>query len=190
MLHFLPVRTARFTFELQELTLGQIRSLYNIPPQFIEKQRTFFLKSALKELKWNKGYENNTIDDLTIQERLFIEAQYLSATSQEPDFELGNANYSSYLLFDTQFSKDNIELGLIEPDTDKSDVWFMRNLSGLQIELIEQRIFTSENPQRIDWILYAMACKWAVQRFSCIINKNINPAKSIFYLFKLLWNYT
>lgn len=156
MVTFQTVRTARFSFTLRELSIGQIRALYNIPPEFLEKQRSAFLKYALAEFQFNKGYEGLTLDDLTVQERLFIEATYLSSVSDDPDFSLANGKYTDFLLVEKQFKKPFVELGNI-PDDD--DVWFMRPLTGLMLESVEERALAAEKPDRLNFILYAMAAQ-------------------------------
>lgn len=154
MITFQTVRTARFSFTLRELSIGQIRALYNIPPEFLEKQRSAFLKYALAEFQFNKGYEDLTLDDLTVQERLFIEATYLSSVSDNPDFSLANGKYTDFLLIEQQFKKPFVELGNIPSD---DDIWFMRPLTGLMLESIEERALVAEKPDRLNFILYAMA---------------------------------
>lgn len=157
MLDFKPLRLARFEFQLQELTLNQVRSLYNIHPDFLEKQRTFFIKSAIKDIRWNKGLEHLTIDDLTVQERLLIEGSYLSAISDDMNFELGEGHYYDYMKFEKQYKLNNAELGLLTGDTEEHDKWFIRNITGLQAEIVEERVLAKDKPERTDWILYSMA---------------------------------
>lgn len=156
MIAFQPINTARFSFLLQELTLGAIRYIYELNPDYLEKQRSAFLKACLKELKWHKGYESNTIEDLTVQERLFIEASYLAMVSEKPDFEIANGVYTDYVDVTKQFSPKflEVELGNLPDD---EDVWFIKPLTGKELELIEERVLVKDNPERIDWILHAMA---------------------------------
>lgn len=154
MLYFQSVRTARFTFTLQELTFEAVRHLLNIPPQRAEKSRSAFIRYAVKELQWHKGYENLTFDDLTIQERLFIEATYLSEVSDQNNFSLGNGNYTDYLLYQQQYHHSSFELGSIPND---DDVWSIKPLTSLESEIIEERVLSLDEYERIDWILFAMA---------------------------------
>lgn len=42
MIYFQPVRTARFTFTLKELTIGNVRELLNIPSHLLESARSTF----------------------------------------------------------------------------------------------------------------------------------------------------
>lgn len=156
MITFQTVRTARFSFTLQELNLGAIRNLYDIPVAFLEKQRSTFLKYALKELQWHKGYEQNTLEDLTLQERLFIEACYLASTGDVADFPLANGHYSDFLQVEKQFKHKSIELGSIPND---DDVWHIQPLTGLMLESLEERVLGREKTERVDWILYAMAAQ-------------------------------
>ncbi|MGX2973738.1 hypothetical protein ACWIUH_01455 [Ursidibacter arcticus] len=156
MLHFQTVRTARFTFTLKELTNADSRTLLNIPPEYTEKLRSEFIKRALKELNWHKGWEDNTLDDLTVQERLMIESTYLATVSDTPDFLVGNGNYSDYIQFEKQYKHAEITLGNIPDD---EDIWLMRPLTGLMCEAVENTLLAKEKVERFDWILWAMAAQ-------------------------------
>lgn len=159
MLFFQPIRTARFTVQLQELTNADSRALLNISPEYIEQGRTDFLRRAIKHIQWHKGYEQNTLDDLTVQERLMIEASYLSVVSDYPDFALGNGAYTDYLRFEKNYRHSEIELGLIPGDEKDEDIWFIKPLTGLEIEVIEERLLQKKELFRIDWITAAMAAQ-------------------------------
>lgn len=159
MLFFQPIRTARFTVQLQELTNADSRSLLNIPSQYIEQGRSDFLRRAIKNIQWHKGYEQNTLEDLTVQERLMIEASYLSVVSDDPDFVLGNGTYTDYLQFEKNYRYAEVELGLIPGDEKEEDIWFIKPLTGLEIEVIEERLLQKENVSRVDWITMAMAAQ-------------------------------
>lgn len=156
MLHFQTVRTARFSFKLQELSLGNIKALYDIHPRYLERARSAFLRYALAEFQWNKGFEQYTLDDLTAQERLFIEACYLSSVSDEADFRIANGRYTDYLQVEKQYRHAQIELGRIPDDEDD---WFMQPLTGLMLESIEERVFAKAQVERIDVVVYAMAAQ-------------------------------
>ncbi|THA04371.1 hypothetical protein [Rodentibacter pneumotropicus] len=156
MLYFQPVRTARFTFTLQELTIGSVRELLNIPPNLLESARSAFLRYAIKELVWHQGYEENTLAHLTAQERLFIEATYLSSVSDSPDFEVGNGHYTDYLQVEKQYKLKEIEIGKIPND---DDVWFIQPITGAMLEVIEDRLFMQDSVMRADWFFYAMAAQ-------------------------------
>lgn len=158
MLYFQPIRTSRFTFTLQELSIADIRLLLNISPNQIEKARGIFLKSAMKEIQWHQGYENNTLSDLTLQERLFIEASYIAVASEQGDFDIGNGTYLDFLIIEKQYKQEyqKIKLGSIKED---EDIWFIQPMTALMLETIEERVLNQENVERIDWILYAMAAQ-------------------------------
>lgn len=156
MLYFQPVRTARFTFTLQELSIANIRQLLNISPQFIEKARSGFLRYALKEIVFHKGYEDCTLDDLTVQERLFIESTYIASANDEANFPIGNGAYLDFLQIEKQFKPDLIKLGAIKDD---SDIWYLQPLLGVVAETIEERLNADENTDRIDWIVHTMAAQ-------------------------------
>ena len=156
MLYFQPVRTARFTFTLQELTIGNVQELLNIPPRLLESARSAFLRNAIKDITWHQGYEDCTLEHLTAQERLFIEASYLSSVSDEPDFSIGNAHYTDYLQVEKQYKLSAFEIGNIPND---EDVWFIQPLTGAMLETIEDRLFAQENVTRADWFFYAMAAQ-------------------------------
>lgn len=172
MLYFQPTRTARFTFELQELNLKAIRTLLNIAPHLLEKQRNFFLKNAIKSIEWHKGYEQNTLNDLTIQERLFMEGMYIATLSENMDFELGNGHFSNFLDTTNQFKHQSVELGLSSTDTDDKDKWEMKPLTAIEMELMEERIFaTAQPPERIDWILFSIAASMYQQEDKSFASK-------------------
>lgn len=156
MLYFQPVRTARFTFTLQELTIEQIRTLLDMSQAAIEKARSEFLRSALKSFQWHQGYEKNTLEHLTAQERLFIEATYLSSVSEQPDFKLSNGHYTDFLQVEKQYKLNEVELGQIQGD---DDLWFIQPLTGAMLEVIEERLLMQEKVERADWFLYAMAAQ-------------------------------
>lgn len=154
MIDFQLIRTARFAFRLQELTLADCRALLNIAPNLSEKARSEFLRRAIAEFHWAKGYENLALGDLTAQERLFIEACYLSQVSEMSDFELGNGRYTDFLQVEKQYAKSRVELGAIDGDEDN---WALIPLTGLMLEAMEERLANLDKCERIDWILFAMA---------------------------------
>lgn len=156
MIYFQPVRTARFTFTLKELTIGNVRELLNIPSHLLESARSTFLRLALKDLVWHQGYENCTLEHLTAQERLFIESTYLSSVSDVPDFEVGNGHYTNYLQVEKQYKHKEIEVGKM---IDDEDVWFMQPLTSAMLETIEERLFMHDSVSRADWFFYAMAAQ-------------------------------
>lgn len=164
MLDFQLVRTARFSFQLQELSLADTRALLNISPQFSEKMRTEFLNRALTTLEWHRGYEQCQLADLTVQERLFIEASYLSQVADEANFALGDGRYTDYLQVDKQFKQAEIQLGAIPGDDDQ---WRIKPLTGLAIEAIEERVLALDNPERIDWICFAMSAQLYRENEQC-----------------------
>ncbi|AZI14503.1 hypothetical protein ACU6T4_05790 [Avibacterium paragallinarum] len=158
MIYFQPVRTARFTFTLQELTIADIQELLNIPTHLLETTRSAFLRFAIKELTWHKGYSELSIDHLTAQERIFIEATYLSSVSDVPDFNVGNGHYTNYLQVEKQYKLDQVEIGQIPDD---EDLWFIQPLTGAMLDVIEERLFMADKtPNRADWFLYTMAAQF------------------------------
>lgn len=159
MLFFQPIRTSRFTVQLQELTNADSRALLNIPSNYIEQGRAEFLRRAIKSIQWHKGFEQNELSDLTVQERLMIEASYLSVVADHPDFALGNGQYSDYLQFDKNYKHAEQKVGLIPGDTADKDIWFIQPMTGLMLEVIEERLLAREEVARIDWLVMAMAAQ-------------------------------
>lgn len=157
MLYFQNVRTSRFSFTLQELTIADTRNLLNIPPHLFEKTRGEFLKRAIKEIHWNENYSLKVdLGDLTVQERIFIESIYIGQSSNTPDFLVGEKlKLSDYLNYEKQYQPEFNRLFLGEAGGDK---WFIKPLTGRDIEIIEALIFSkADKPTRLDWFIYAMS---------------------------------
>lgn len=156
MITFTSIRTTRFTFTLQELSLGDARFLIEI--QNNEQQRGEFLKRAIKSIHWNKEQEKAfNLGELTVQERLYIECMYLSSTSDTPNFIVSNGKLSDFLMSLKQFNPDMNEASVGEIDGQE---WFIRPLTGAMLEIIEDILFQKDKCERIDWIIASMASQF------------------------------
>lgn len=112
MLRIPPLRTARFSLEMQESKIIDSIKLAKIPVHLNEEATTHLLKSIITKC--------TGIDDVnmwTVQERMFVSGHYIaSIQDNNPDFEIGDGHYSDYMQGDKQFSIDQVDLGRYEDD--------------------------------------------------------------------------
>lgn len=140
MIHFPPIKTRRLNLELKELTISQAVALASMPPKLEEAEYTKFLRFIIKE---SEGLSDPL--DWTVQERMLVVAQYLSATHDEgPDFPIGDeAHYSDYLEGETDifYADEQVPVGELEGDT-----WKIQHLLGRHAEAIESLLGEIKDP--------------------------------------------
>jgi hypothetical protein len=147
MINFTPLRTKRFTAELQELSISSAITLCNMRPDAYEAGTSYLLSQIV----------TNDINTrlLSVQERALIVAHYLAHTSEgTPDFAIGDAKFSDYLLDDKEY-QDSVGLGELS-----GSVWRMRPLYGVYAESIERLMMIGKlERSRAGWWFGAMAAQ-------------------------------
>lgn len=150
-MHFIPLRTRRFTVQLKELSIGQSIALAGFNEKTEQAALTEFLRMATSTVKG--------IDDpakWTITERVFTLCHYLSSMLPDgPDFSVGSYKYSDYM-GGSESSKEGEEIELGELS---GDVWLIRNLTGAMAESIERLVDDSGLNGCLHWVIGAMAAQ-------------------------------
>lgn len=126
MIHFPEIRARRFTIRMRELTIGQSLELAARPAHLEQANTTAFLSHvvrdpALDPARWRVG------------ERTLAVAHYLACVLDDPDFAIGVARYSDYLVPESEPVPDSVDLGEV-----LGEVWRMRHLDGRTAEAIER----------------------------------------------------
>lgn len=150
---FIPMlKSTRFAVQLKEIAMLNAIKLANMPPNTSEQQDTFLLNSIIESVE---GLEENPLF-WTVQERLFVIGHYIVATQDDnPDFVIGNANYSDYLQAEKHYTLDHLDLGVYE-----EDMWTAVPLLGVMAETIESLEGAIDGVEgRMHWSLGCMACQ-------------------------------
>ena len=126
MIHFPPLRTARFTAQLRELPIRDAIALAAMPEHRIEAAHSYFLRSAVIP------DENMLdVDQWTVQERTLAVTHYMASTYDDgPNFvvcKVGDieTSYGDYLDGGASYPADDVEGIELE-----GDVWRVRQLTG------------------------------------------------------------
>lgn len=180
MINFPPLRTKRFTVQLQEMTIGQGIAIAGMPPQFPQAEATAFLRAVIKPGQ-NLGKLADPID-WTVQERLFTICHYIAATAEDgPDFSVGEGHYSDYI----DAGKDSEVPESIELGTIAGDEYVLHQLTGRMAEAIERLVGEVNDtngrplPVRLHWIIGGMAAQ--LQRVKYEGNPSENAVDSAAY---------
>ncbi len=132
---FQDIRTRRLKVTLKELEIGQAVALVRLPPDSSELSLNTFLKYAVQA-----AVGVDEVVDWTVQERYLALCQYISGSSDHPDFELNNNNhYSDYLFAEKDVDVDaNGGLQPVDLGEIAGDKWRMQYLTGGMAESIER----------------------------------------------------
>lgn len=153
MLNIPILRSARFTVQLQEISILNAIKLANMSDLFKEQQTTYLLQSIIENVS---GVETNPLL-WTVQERMFVVGHYIATSQDEsPDFTIGdNATYSDYLQGEKSYHLDQYVIGEYE-----EDIWTAIPLLGIMVETIEALEGEIEGISgRVHWQLGCMACQ-------------------------------
>ncbi|WP_449102778.1 hypothetical protein [Pseudomonas extremaustralis] len=126
MIHFPPLRTARFTAQLRELPIRDAIALAAMPEHRIEAAHSYFLRSAVIP-----DASMLDIDQWTVQERTLAVTHYMASTYDDgPNFtvcKVGDVetHYGDYLDGSASYPADDVEGIELE-----GDVWRVRQLTG------------------------------------------------------------
>lgn len=154
MIQFPPLRTKRLNVNLKELSIGAAIKLCQLPSDMIEVGTSEFLRSVVTEPERERPGQVNDHLLWTVQERSAVVAHYLSATSESPDFEIGDGKYTDYLMMDRD-SCDPLPLGDLEGDN-----WILYPLLGAHAESIERLIRSGDlEDGRTGWWFGGMAAQ-------------------------------
>lgn len=151
MLNIPVLRTARFIAEMKEISMLNAIKLANMSEHFTEQQNTLLINSVIEHVD---GLDNPLL--WTVQERMFCIGHYLAATQDEdPDFAIGDAHYSDYLMGEKGYHSDSLDLGEYSEDQ-----WTAIPLLGVMAETIERLEGEIEGiEKRTHWYLGCMACQ-------------------------------
>lgn len=126
MIHFPPLRTARFTAQLRELPIRNSIALAAMPEHRIEAAHSYFLRHAVIP-----DANMLDVDQWTVQERTLAVTHYMASTYDDgPNFlvcKVGDieSRYGDYLDGGTSYPGDDVEGVELE-----GDVWRVRQLTG------------------------------------------------------------
>lgn len=151
MLDIPVLRSKRLILEMKEIAMLNAIKLAGMSEHYTERQNTFLINSILEKVE---GIENPLL--WTVQERMFCISHYIAATQDnDPDFSIGDARYSDYLLGEKQYQFDSLDLGEYE-----GDLWTAIPLLGVMAEAIERLEGEVEGiEKRTHWYLGCMACQ-------------------------------
>jgi hypothetical protein len=148
-----PSKTSRLTVRLKEMSIGSAMALLNREKGFIERDKSLFIEKVTESLIWHQTGEVATPQQLTVQERIFIEGQYLSMVGEHPNFAIGHLKYADFFT-GQQHEADTVNLGHCAGDD-----WAMCQITGDMAEGVEAEIVmgAARPIERFTWILGFMA---------------------------------
>ena len=151
MIHIPAIRTQRLTVALRELTIGEALRIAAMPVGRHEEAVTAFLRMVATS-------EAGTPDPdaWTVQERTLAVCQYLAAVTDDgPDFAVGGARYSDYLMGDQDYPRETVEVAEIEGDR-----WHAVHLTGALACAIERTVGEVDGLNaRAHWLVGRMAAQ-------------------------------
>lgn len=148
----LPLQS--MTVRLRELRIGDALAIASMPIHLKEASTTVFLRKALDD---SPAAVAPLPDPLlwTVEERMMAVAHYLSATSDDgPDFALGEAQFSDYLLADNKPRVAFADAGEVAGDR-----WRVYPLTGAMAESIERLGDTEAFRGDARWVAGRLACQ-------------------------------
>lgn len=156
MIVFTPIRTRRLSVQLDEMTAESALYLCKLREDFNEAGTTQLLKRIVMEDPQPRIGQVTDVRYWTVQERALAVAHYLAHTNDgEPDFAIGNARYSDYILEGQDFCPESMPVGEVEGDN-----WSIRPLLGIHAEAIERMVAAGKlEAARHGWWVGAMAAQ-------------------------------
>lgn len=150
-----PLPLQSMTVRLRELRIGEALAIAAMPIHLKEASTSVFLRKALED---SPAALAPVPDPLlwTVEERMMAVAHYLSATADDgPDFALGEARFSDYLLPD-----DKPRVAFADAGEVAGDRWRVYPLTGAMAESIE-RLGESATAFQGDawWVAGRLACQ-------------------------------
>ena len=147
---FPHTRTRRLSVRLVELSLGEGMELAKLPAERHELTATEMLRFAAKNAEQPQpGFVANPLL-WTVEERMLLVTSYLAHVADDgPDFSVGNARLSDYVMFDRDLPADSVDLGLVA-GVERG----LRPLLGAHVQALETTC-----KSRGDWIIGAIACQ-------------------------------
>lgn len=121
MIFFPVLRTARFTVQLKELSMGDAIALAGIPAEASEAATTAMLKAVIQDVQGDV----EDPEQWTVQERTMAICHYMASIQDgDPDFELegGGSRYTDYLQGEKSYPGDSVEAASPEGDKDRKSV--------------------------------------------------------------------
>lgn len=150
MMIFPHLRTRRIAVRLRELTLGEAIAVCKLPAGRHELTTTAFLRFSASAAE---APQDRFITDprlWSVEERTLLLCHYLAQVSDDgPDFSVGDAKLSDFVIFDADLGSDRVDVGLVA-----GKPMAMRSLLGLQAEILERSC-----TDRGEWLIGALACQ-------------------------------
>jgi len=148
-----PSKTSRLTVRLKEMSIGSAMALLNREKGFIERDKSLLIEKVTDSLVWHQTGQAALPQQLTVQERIFIEGQYLSMVGEQPNFSIGHLKYADFFT-GKQHEFDTVNLGQCAGDD-----WSMCQITGDMAEGVEAEIImgAARPIERFTWILGFMA---------------------------------
>jgi hypothetical protein len=148
VIYFEPLRTRRLNVQLRELTIQQAIDLAATPPGKHEIAMQQFLACAVES---STGVEKDP-HRWTVQERMMVLAQYLSAVSENGrDFAVGNLKFTDFLHADEapDFGPDWVPAGQA-----CGSAWRVHQINGAQAAAME-----AASRNTLDWHFAELAIR-------------------------------
>ncbi len=150
MLLFPYLRTKRVAVQLREPSLGDAIAVCKLPAERHELTASAFLRFVARDAEAPQPRYVQDPRLWTVQERALVMCHYLAQVSDDgPDFSLGEAKLTDYIMFDKDMEADSFDAGTID-----AKQWVMRPLLGAQAEILERACLN-----RGDWVVGAIACQ-------------------------------
>ncbi len=143
MINIPLLRLRSGSVQLNELTIEQSLALAVIPAGYFEQGISRFITMSCPDCDPLK---------MTVEDRMMLVAHYLASTGENPDFAIGRAHFSDYLIGDENSRVDLVEIGDID-----GDYWLCRTLTGEFSEAIERLQGETGLPPRVHWTIGRLA---------------------------------
>jgi len=130
---FTPFRTRRLNAQLREMSIGDAIRLCNLPAAQQEAGTTEALKLIVIADPQPRTGQIVDVRAWTVLERAMVMAHYLANIDDDPNFSVGDLNFSDYIRQGADYAKDSVHVCDLAGDT-----WNMRPLLGADAEAIER----------------------------------------------------
>ena len=192
MINFPLLRLQSGHYQIEELDLKTALKLSVIPFGQNEYAISQFIDACVKTEQGDKVNPRA----LTVEDRMMLVAHYLASTSDTPDFAIGRANFSDYLVGeDAKGRVQEATVGEVAQDN-----WLVKPLTGEHSEAIERTMGAVEGiNDKVHWLVGRMACQlhrdgetrdyddidtWLIERITVMTSFPESDFASLFFAFE------